>query len=514
MSQESDTRSQASLAPAAEIIIPSTPPRRSILSASPDLRPVRDNNDGLSSKHGGAFCSPQPASSSEMTPPPSSQVQAPRRRSRTRTRTRSLSGSGPHVVIPASPPNESLEKSLYAAYGAAENLPTVEEINTASEAQLRTIAKDLLGVAQEARMSALHFKLQNSLLSFTSSEAIKRAEVEQQLARREVEIIQSSEYQSRRGISISQTPRLSPSPQLDASLKRIDELERTNARLEERLSNAKKLIREKMDEGNDKNESLRAENDLLKKRIRDNREHLTRLLDSGSLASTPRTEFQTPQRKSQARFPDSSRAHSSNRGVSHDAFATLLAADRVLHGDSTNVSPARARQPKHHHGISHVRGTHSMSSLPMTPQRSNHVDNTQYITPGSRPRENIIQHTPEQRSRGERNRHDRDSTISASDAEEAVTDDDLPASQASSLATSMLRRLPETSQKELPASQNLGKANTLFQTKLFGQVRKVGTERPDSTSQKRKRSFEELGPVLKKPKDVGLGIESWKVSPA
>ncbi|GAM33293.1 hypothetical protein TCE0_003r00089 [Talaromyces pinophilus] len=506
MSQDSEVRSQASLAPAAEILIPSTPPRRSILSASPDLKPVRDRNGSLSDKNGG-FCSPQHASSSEMTPPPSSQTRAPPRR-------RSRSGSGSHVVIPASPPNESLEKSLYAAYGAAENLPTTEEIDAADEPQVRKIAKDLLAIAQEARMSALHFKLQNSLLSFTSNEAIKRAQVEQQLARREVEILQSSEYQNRRAISHSQTPQICPSPKTDAPLKRISELESTNARLEERLSNAKKLIQEKIEEGNNKNESLLEENRLLKKRIRDNREHLTMFLDAGSLSPTSRAEFSTPQRKSQSRLFDSARTHTSSRGGSHDAFATLLAADRVLHGDSTNVSPNRNRQHRNGHmGGAHVRGAHSMSSLPVTPQRHAHVHEPQYITPGSRPHELIRKDTFDP----EDNRHDRDSTISVSDGEEAITDEDIPASQASSRATDMLRRLPALSQEASPQQQsarsNIGKSSTLLQTKLFGHVRKAGVDRP-GPAQKRKGSFVEEGPTLKKPKDVGLGISSWKLSPA
>lgn len=504
MSQDSEARSQASLAPAAEILVPSTPPRRSMLSASPDLQPVRDRNGSLSDKNGG-FCSPQPVSSSEMTPPPSSQTRAPLRR-------RSRSRSESHEVIPASPPSGSLEKSLFAAYGTAENLPTTEDIDAADETQLRTIAKDLLAIAQEARMSALHFKLQNSLLSFTSNEAIKKAEVEQQLARREVEILQSSEYQNRRAISSSRTPQVCPSPESEASLKRVAELERTNVKLEERLINAKKLIKEKIDEGNNKNEALVEENTLLKKRIRDNREHLTMFLDSGSLTSTPRTEFNTPQRKSQSRLFDSARTHTSRRDGSHDAFATLLAADRVLHGDTTNASPARTRQPRNGHGGgAHVRGAHSMSSLPVTPQRSTHVSNNQYITPGSRPQESIQKDVFDH----DQNRHDRDSTISASEGEEVITDEDIPASQASSRATNMLRRLPELNEDAPPsANRNIGKSSTLLQTKLFGQVRKPGVDRPSSISQKRKGSFEEAGPALKKSKDVGLGISSWKVSPA
>uniref|UniRef100_A0A093UX92 Uncharacterized protein n=1 Tax=Talaromyces marneffei PM1 TaxID=1077442 RepID=A0A093UX92_TALMA len=500
MSQDSEIRSQASLAPAAEILIPSTPPRRSVLSASPDLKTVRERNGSLSDKNGGGFCSPQHASSSKMTPPPSSQTRAPPRR-------RSRSGSGSRVVVPASPPNESLEKSLYAAYGAAENLPTAEDIDAADELQVRKIAKDLLSIAQEARMSALHFKLQNSLLSFTSNEAIKRAEVEQQLARREVEILQSSEYQNRRAIPHSQTPQICPSPKSEASLKRIAELENINVRLEERLSNAKKLIQEKIDEGNNKNESLIEENRLLKKRIRDNREHLTMFLDAGSLSPASRAEFSTPQRKAQPRMFDSARTHTSSRGGSHDAFATLLAADRVLHGDSTNVSPNRNRQHRNGHiGGAHVRGAHSMSSLPVTPQRYTHIHESQYITPGSRTHEDARKDTFDP----EDNRHDRDSTISVSDADEVVTDEDIPASQASSRATGMLRRLPELSQEpskqQQSARSNIGKSSTLLQTKLFGQVRKAGVDRSGPASQKRKGSFVEEGAALKKPKDVGLGL--------
>lgn len=418
------------------------------------------------------------------------------------------------MVVPASPPSESLEKTLCAAYGASENLPTAEDIETANEQQLRAMAKELLGVAQEARMSALHFKLQNSLLSFASNEAIKRAEVEQQLARREVEILQSSEYRNRHGGSDLKTPLLSPNPnpQLDASLKRIEELEQLNANLKKRLEDAEKLLEEVIEEENGKQESLQEENRLLKKRIRENREHFTLMLDQGSLSSSPRTEFHAPQRKSHSRYPDSARTHSN-----HDAFATLLAADRVLNGEAANVSPpsARARLPRQSHGGGHVRGSHSLSSLPATLQRSRDVPEVQYTTPGSRSQERMVPSTPErEQPYAERDRHDRDSTISASDGEEAVTDEDVPASKASSLATNMLRRFPESSQEASSPARNTGKSNNLVQTKLFGQVKKTGVERPGSM--KRKGVFEDdEGSVAKKSRDsdrVCLGINTWKVS--
>jgi hypothetical protein len=154
----------------------------------------------------------------------------------------------------------------------------------------------------------------------------------------------------------------------------------------------------------------------------------------------------------------------------------------------------------------------------MTPQRHTYAhERPQYTTPGSRSREPVDTGKLD----SEHDRYDRDSTISASDAEEAVTDDDIPASQASSRATDMLRRLPELSQgptspQPSPANRhNLGKSSTLLQTKLFGHVRKAGVVRSDSTPLKRKGSFvEEETPALKKPKDVGLGITSWKLSSA
>lgn len=492
MSQDTELQlSQTSLAPPAEISVPSTPVRRATLSASPDLRSMASNAAAQSDK--ASFFSPPPVSSSDMTPPPSSQIQASIRRP--------LSSSSP-----AFPP-DTIDKTLCAAYGASENLPSAEDIESANESQLRTIAKDLLSVAQESRMSALHFKLQNSLLSFATNEAVKRAEVEHHLARREVEILQSSEYRNRQCTSVPKMSQQSPNLQLEAALRRNHELERMNATLERRLRRAKKLIEEEKD----RFELLVEENNLLKKRIRDNREHFSRMLDQGSLSCSPRTEFQTPQRKSVARYSDSARPHVS-RGGSHDPFAALLAADQVLSGEPARPStPARNRAQKQQH----VRGAHSLSSLPVTPSYSRPTPTeAQYITPGSRQHDERhlgLSASESQDQHVEQGRRDRDSTISASDADEAASEEDIPASQASSLATNMLRRYPGSSQDEVPLPGNIGKSSTLLQSKLFGQVRKPGVERP-SGYLKRKASFEDNAVSMKKskgPGSVGLGIESW-----
>ncbi|PGH13585.1 hypothetical protein AJ79_03578 [Helicocarpus griseus UAMH5409] len=499
--------SQSSLGPPAEIKIPSTPiPSRATRSASPN-QSVMDLNPPMPEK---SRSPPRNSSSSDMTPPPSSQqvgtTTTPLRRSR--------SDSNPFL---ASPP-ATIDQTLCVAYGASEDLPSSRDIDNADEEQVRKIAKDLLVFAQEFRMSAAHFKLQHSLLSLTSSEAVKRAEVEQQLARREVEILQSTEYRHRRGLSLEKSPELSPkTPHSDASSRRIRELEDMNITLERRLRRAKRVIEEETD----KNELLCEENSRLKKRIRENREHFTLMMDHGSLASSPQTEFLTPQRKTTTRYPDSARSHVSRVG-SQDPIAALLAAGQVLHGENVSVhsTPSRNRAQKHHphqhhqhHHLGHTRGTHSLSSLPVTPQRSRLSESQgHFFTP-------INKRTPESRhghsasfshhEQHERDRHDRDSTISASD-EEAVTDEDVPASQASSLATSMLRRYPVSSQEQQASiPSNIPKSSSVLQSKLFGQVKKAGVDRSNDNL-KRKVSYSEdiAAKKLRVGEALGLGIQS------
>ncbi|KAH8430326.1 uncharacterized protein LDX57_007990 [Aspergillus melleus] len=473
MSQDSEARlSQTSLAPPAEISAPATPVPRSNLSASPELN-VRAESLASHSEQS-KFLSPPALSSSDMTPPPSSQVPpAPSRGTRSR--------SGSYL---ASPPD--IEKTLCVAYGASENLPTAEEIGAADEPRLRTIAKELLGVAQEARMSALHFKLQNSLLSFTSNEAIKRAEVEHQLARREVEILQSSEYRSRH--SENKPPQPVTNVELELALKRNQDLERANATLDRRLRRSKKLIEQERE----RSDQLSEENCLLKKRIRDNREHFSLMIENGSLSPSPQTESQTPHRRPLPLFTDDGRGESSN------PFAALLAADRVLNRESSNITstPNRTRVSKHD-ASGHVRGSHSLSSLPMTPARSrNNRHENQYHTPG--------------KESSEANR-DRDSTISASDIEEAETEEDIPLSQAGSLGSHTFHRnnIP-INRGDVRSVGNAPKSSTLLQTKLFGQVKKAGIERAPGNL-KRKSSFD--GAVLQKKSKaeerVGLGIGTW-----
>ncbi|RJE27406.1 hypothetical protein PHISCL_00282 [Aspergillus sclerotialis] len=478
MSQDSEAQiSQGSLAPPVEISGPVSPTQLASLSRSPELSVGAGSHISQSNKS--KFISPPPLSSSDMTPPPSSQIPGAPRRSRSR--------SSSYFASPL-----DMDKTLCAAYGVSENLPTADEIDSANEMRLRTIAKDLLGVTQEARMSALHFKLQNSLLSFASNEAVKRAEVEHQLARREVEILQSPEYRNRRRPSETKPVEPLPAVELELALKKNQELERANVLLDRRLRRAKKLIEQERE----KSDLLAEENSLLKKRIRDNREHFSRMIEHSSMSPSPRTEFQTPQ---QMHVPHFVQSHHVSRGESHDPFAALLAADKVLNRESAGIAstPYRHRaQRQHSNGQPHE---NSIASYPMTPNRPRTVHReNQYMTP--------IQNSND-------DRHDRDSTISASDVEEAETDVEVPPSQASSHATTMLRHNSRGYQDSKETAK-APKSSTLLQTKLFGQVRKAGVD-PPSQHLKRKSSIEEDNPPLKKskmPERVGLGINAWNTA--
>ena len=478
--------SQASLAPPVEFNIPTDSARRASLSASPEL-----NAKSTSQSEKSKLLSPPPLSSSDMTPPPSTQVPgAPLRRSRSRSRSNSLAGPPP-----------DLEKTLRAAYGASENLPTGEEIDKAGEQQLRSIAKDLLAVAQESRMSSLHFKLQNSLLSFSSNEAVKRAEVEQQLARREVEILQSSEYRSRQGPAEIKPLQPISNAELELALRRNQELERSHDALDRRLRRAKRLIeQEKV-----KSDFLNEENKRLKDRIFENRQHLSLMIENGSMAFSPHAEHQTPRRAAVARHFSGDNHGSQHVGrEENDGFATLLAAGRVLSNRDSASGASTPDQQQHHHVSSqYSNGDVYGSSYPRTPARSQAVDqqSRQYYN------------TPMGHGREEQ-RFDRDSTISASDAEEAETEgeEQFPNSQASALATSMLRHNRGSSRRQNQGTTSAPKSSTLLQTKLFGQVKKPGAEQQQPSGLKRKASLGEKNMSSKKsraPANVGLGIDTY-----
>ena len=352
-------------------------------------------------------------------------------------------------------------------------------------------------------MSAAHFKFQHSLLTIEAQESAQRAEIERQMTRREVEVLQAAEHHHS---ALSATPRASQSsaqPQIDVLLRTFKDLEEEKAEIEHRLQKAKKIIEQEID----KAELLYEENLMLKKRIRENREHFTWMRQSPAFStfSTPCNHFATPQRKPAPQFAEPAHSHVSSRN--QDPFAALLAADQVLSGEAASLpsTPTKTHSSKFRQG--HTRGAFSLSSLQSTPthtrpvtagERNYHSKSvSDYRLAYSAPHTQVVEMLEE------KDRRDRDSTISVSE-EDALTDEDLTQSQASSLATNMLRRNPG-SQESSSFRSKAEISSKALQTKLFGQIKKAGIDR------KRHASFCETDSAKKTKltEEVGLGIGTW-----
>jgi acetyl-CoA acyltransferase 1 len=498
-------------------------PSSSMIAVNPSSPPTAFEGNSLPAFRAverSKYSSPPPPSSS-MTPPPS--TQPPKRRSPSATLDRA-SASTPEPSIFSSPPptiSYSVKKELNA--GRAFAIPSSQQIAEASSVELRELLQSAIteigrldADVHEARMSAAHYKLQHNLLTIETEEAAKRMEVEHEMTRREVEVLQMAEAARRE----SSSPVQSQTSRYISELKSYCEaMDAENAMLHRRLQRAKKIIAEKEDDMND----LLDENRRYVERIKENREHLNKLKSPGGMyaATTLRNYPSTPQYRGTPK--QTPRNHHQDH-ESQDSFATLLLADRVLNQENASApSTPTTSRPSHRSHLRHNRGVQSLSSLPSTPIRqtpnSNLLPAVQFM-PQSEPRydssQEFFSNSPTQSQRPaqrERRRKSRDSTISASDAEEMAAyhehtrhhnrhshnsqeteDEDIPESQASQKATAMLRRDPRESHEvirtptpgeTIAIAQAAAEKSGLLQAKLFGNVTKPGME-------KRKRTDEEI----------------------
>ncbi|KFY02298.1 hypothetical protein O988_02243 [Pseudogymnoascus sp. VKM F-3808] len=524
-------------------------PTTSMLVANPSSPPTSLNTSSLpapalKSVERPKYSSPPPPSS--ITPPPSSQP--PKRRSPSSAFDRDTT---PTPAIFSSPP-PTVSYDIKRGAGRPLSIPA-SHIATASASELREALDSALnensrldGEVHEARMAAAHYKLQHSLLVIETEEATKRMEVEHEMTRREVEILQASEL-ARREASSQPPEQPSASARYIAEMKTYCEsMDKDNALLRRRLERAKAIIAEKEEDISD----LLSENHRYVGRIRENREHMRLLRSPGGLyapSTTPRTQSQnfptTPQYSRPT--PKQHTPHSIHQHDSQDSFATLLLADRVLNDQNSAPStPTAARFAQRSNSqVKHSRNVQSLSSLPSTPVRnsgqSQHLLPSVQFVPQSEPRYRTNQdffssaqpapRTALPHGRTEKRRKSRDSTISASDAEELAAyahphthpsqetrhsddteeleSDDIQESQASAAASAMLRRDPRES-FEVAASPGLNEATekgALLQAKIFGSVTK-GASAP-----KRKRLPDDEEVKAKKLRmaageGVGLGI--------
>ena len=483
-----------------EMTIPQTPSPKPTAAALPD---------SISTRSERVRPSPSPQPVGELTPPPSTQARKPMAKSPQSSQKHNPLASPP-ATLKAAPPLKP--STLFG------EVPTVDSVQNLDEGQLRDLVSGLLPALTEARMSAAHSRLQHQLLTIETAEFTKRAEVEHDLTRREVQVLQ--EGQAQRGPSASPRSPQSPSRRhLDLALKRCNELQTQNTVLEQRLVRAKKAIT-KLDE---RNFELRDEVQRLRQRIKQNREHLNEMRSTGTISinGTPMTEYRTPLHRT-PRTPATARsAHaplSANRG-SQDAFDALVIAGEVMSGEANSVpsTPTRTSAKKLQH--SHIRGAHSLSSLPNTPNRSRPITAHSNVTPVSQKDRDLLlglsaPSTQLTYDNAQRHQSSRDSTISASDNEADAYDDySVPASQASQKAASILRR------DNGGVTERSGKLGAPKQAKLYGHLTKSGSGKLGSTKKRTAdgTAYDETPRSAKRakmgaasPEKVGLGIRSWQ----
>ena len=455
---------------------------------------------------------------STMTPPPSSQLPKSATKSAQAKflSRRENSLASPPATLKAGPPLTS--------HGLFGEVPTIESLEKMDEAQLRTVVSELLPALGEARVTAAHSKLQHSLLSIETEESAKRAEVEHEATRREVQVLQEGSPVHRHSFS-PRSPQASMQRSLHLALAHCRELQHENSICNKRLRASKKVIAQLDGQNADLKEHIQ----LLRQRIKDNRDHLNELQSSGAISihGTPFTDHSTPLPKGTPRTPapTGSAARDVNQAVnSQDPFDALLFAGQVLNGEASSVpsTPHQPRSRKIH--PQHIRGAHSLSSLPTTPNRSRPVtaDNV-LITSTDRSGANhqvsfSAPSTQLMQQDNVRAREDRDSTISASEDEDL---EQLPGSQASRVAANILRRSLGSQKEPNAAVAQTPDSGKLTQGKLFGQVKKPGVARMEASTKRGNdvNSYDEIVRNSKKTRTVdstsdrvGLGINSWPIS--
>ncbi|KAL1610014.1 hypothetical protein SLS60_001679 [Paraconiothyrium brasiliense] len=457
------------------------------------------------------FTPPAPPTTESMTPPPSSQL--PSTRSVVRT------PSPPTPGLSSPPPTSKLPNQPSALAESAAALYTQDQVNNASTEELRAMVIDLTGKMRDVRLSAAHHKLQYNMAVMESQESASRMAVELAMAQREIDVLQKAEEKRRNeGVKPEHTYQESPTVAANAIVmsemnRQIQLLQNENEELRDLYDQQKRVTEHREGEL----AGLMEENDRLKSRIRKNRDHIAPYLPYlEQMNESPRSTFGTPHATPRHKVNRISALPDENsRGQSN--FEALLLADKMLSQETATApsTPAKSHGPRSRFG--HTRGAQSLSSLPQTPRgRSGQVPIEIPRTPTTFPAVNIPQSAPPahyQQGVGmakaaHARRESSNSTITASsvDEEEAYTDredEEVTESQASQLATSMLRRVPSSSKKiAAPSSQS-----NLIQSKIFGQVKKGhGLTRSAELEKKRLASETHGSPTKRGRMDGGVGL--------
>ncbi|KAH8642966.1 hypothetical protein IG631_00429 [Alternaria alternata] len=500
--------SQDSLMPTTENAQPETPPK--LYSPSPAESAALAMSK-LASPDQVKFTSPAPRTTSSMTPPPSSQIPGTRAAMRTPT------PSTPQLTSP--PPTSKLPNQPSALTDMGAGLYPQDQINSASAEELRTMINNISNALRDMRLSAAHYKLQYNMAVMESQESASRMAVELAMAQRELDVLQQAEEKRRNNmVTPEQTYQESANA---ANTVLLSEMSRQNQMLQSENEELRDMLEQQKRVTEHREGELASvldENDRLKTRIRKNRDHIAPLLEQIE-QSSPRSNYGTPHQPTPRnvlnRVP-----HLSEESRGQNNFEALLLADKMLSQEVATAPTTPIRQHAPRSRFSHQRGAQSMSSLPQTPNRRAAFPRAEVPrTPPLFVPTNIPQSAPPahyQAKPSNTRRQSSNSTITASsaDEEEAFTDreeDEVPESQASQMARSLLQRAPPA--KGMMSAPPLAQPANLVQTKIFGQVKKgSGLTRAGELKRGRMPSTADLRTQTSPPKrgrldqGVGLGI--------
>ncbi|KAH9886589.1 Thiolase, N-terminal domain-containing protein [Xylariomycetidae sp. FL2044] len=446
---------------------------------------------------------------SSLTPPPSSQLPQPNG-----VPSHPPAYISSHRASIFSPPATTLQRLVRDNADAASDYapPTSDQMADASVEELRAMFQSCLAENARLKMETAHHKLQYNLLSMQSEEDAKRAAVEHEMTRREVEVLRMTEdsRQARRELNAvadsTQIKYRELQGRYEATVQEIQVLQK-------RLRSSTRVIQQQADEI----EALLDEKEMLLNRIRENREHFHMLCSPGGVfhgALTPKTPaVATPQ---QYRTTPRQTPKSAQRDLRHAADPTQAGFEVLLQAahwenNSAPSTPTSANRPAPRMPPKHTRGAQSLSSLPTTPAprlRGDYaallpsIDLVPHTEPPRYNRNRFAPETPVQNQ----GRKSRESTISAEDNEElaraalesvaAATqsymsqgsrtsqrrreDEEVYESQASQAASEMLRRDPRES---FEVASSVGSRDgtpapaektAKLQSKLYGGLNKAG----------------------------------------
>ncbi|TRX89001.1 hypothetical protein FHL15_010123 [Xylaria flabelliformis] len=491
---------------------------------------------------------------SSLTPPPSSQVV----QNNATTGIPLGYGNSRRTNSILSPPTTTLPNLNRDRLNVADYVPPApHQIENATMDELRSMLQSCLQINAKLKSETAHHNLQYELLSIQAMEDANRANVENEMTRREVEALRSAECarQARRELEVRVDPVQTKYHELQQA---HDALTKDHNELLHRFKSASRLVQQQAEEINVLNE----DREMLLNRIRENRQHFHMLCSPGGVfygALTPKTPSTSPQ---QHRTTPRQTPRSANRSARHEnetnaaGFAALLQAlkqDNSAPTTPTSANRAVPRAPFRQH-----RAAHSMSSLPATPQsrsRGNHgllpsIDLVPRTEPAQRFGNRVNPQTPTPRKR----RKSRESTISAEDEAEETSrmrtlesvaaaaqsymsqgshysrrregeEEEVFESQATQAASEMLRRDPRESFEVAssvgsrdvtpPPAEKLNK----IQTKLYGPVQKAGMNMDKRKFSGGSNPEEVRGELLTSPikkmrygvdAPVGLGIQEHR----